>query len=465
MTESATSTAPEAAAAQPRSTRTRLAVSLRRSEEALSPRALRKLLADLHGIAEARSDVEAAKQAEHLAHWYAQACPAERQDFWLLLAEQFAPDAELIECARLQLDGAWGTQEQGAAEVRLRRALASPRGRLLQRFAAFEQGMRFLVDLRGELLQALPGDRRLLPLDAELEALFTSWFELGSLRLDRISWDSPASLVEQLIQYEAVHDITSWADVKNRLDADRRCYGFFHPRLPGVPLIFVEVAFGERMADHMAPLLDEHAEPADLARATHAVFYSISNTQPGLKGVSFGDSLIKRVVEALQQDLPNVKHFATLSPLPGFARWLRAQAPERVAALPTKARQALADALGLEAEPPTGEAVLQALDQADLASWHEKSAARAWLLQMAAHYLVREFSRGKPLDPVARFHLGNGACVERLNWAADLSVKGRRQSWGLMVNYLYDLKRLDKHRQALAQEQVPASKAVLARLD
>ena len=463
----APSEAPEGPAA-PRSTRTRLTVSLRRSEEALSPRALRKLLADLHAVADARSEVEAAKLAERLAQWYGQACPEKRRDFWLLLAEQFAPDAELIECARLRLDTTLGTQEQGAAEVRLRRALASPRGRLLQRFAAFEDGMRFLVNLRSELLQALPSDKRLLPLDAELEALFTRWFEFGSLRLTRISWDSPASLVEQLIQYEAVHDIKSWADVKNRLDADRRCYGFFHPRLPGVPLIFVEVAFGDRMADAIAPLLDEHGDAADLSQATHAVFYSISNTQAGLKGVSFGDSLIKRVVQALQEEFPRLQHFATLSPMPGFARWLRGAAGERVAALAPKQRQALARALALPADDElTGEAVLAALDAAgeDLAGWPAKSAARVWLMQMAAQYLVRESRQGKPLDPVARFHLGNGASVERLNWAADLSPKGRRQSWGLMVNYLYDLERLDKNREALAAGKATASRTVKALLD
>ncbi len=445
-----------------RSTRTRLAVSLRRSEEALSPRELRKLLADLSDVADpARSEVEGGRLAQRLAHWYAQACLDKRRDFWLLMAEQFAPDAELIESARVQLDGTLGTSEQGLAEVSLRRALASPRARLLQRFAAFEQGMKFLVDLRAELAAALRADKRLLALDAELEALFSTWFEMGSLRLERISWDSPASLVEQLIAYEAVHDITSWADVKNRLDADRRCYGFFHPRLPGVPLIFVEVAFADAMGDAIAPLLDEHAQPVDLARATHAIFYSISNTQPGLKGVSFGDSLIKRVVEALQLELPHLKHFATLSPMPGFASWLGHVAHEQLAAMPHKQRQALAIEQSLPAQDLQADAWLAAVaDAAVLGALPAKSPSRVWLTHMATQYLTQSLNKGRPVDPVARFHLGNGAQVERLNWAADLSAKGVKQSFGLMVNYGYDLKRLDKNRKALAEQKIPAARTV-----
>ena len=199
----------------------------------------------------------------------------------------------------------------------------SPRARLLQRFAIDPDGMRFLVDLRAELLPHLKADKRLLPLDAELEHLFSTWFDVAFLELRRISWDSPASLIEKLIQYEAVHDIKSWADVKNRLDSDRRCYGFFHPRLPDEPLIFVEVALVDRHQPTASRRCStRRAAPADLAKATTAIFYSISNTQAGLRGVSFGDSLIKRVVETLQDEFPRLKIFATLSPIPGFRAWL-----------------------------------------------------------------------------------------------------------------------------------------------
>ena len=172
------------------------------------------------------------------------------------------------------------------------------------------------------MLPHLKADKRLQALDVEMEYMFSTWFDVGFLELRRISWDSPASLIEKLIKYEAVHDIKSWADVKNRLDSDRRCYGFFHPRLPDEPLIFVEVALMDDMADSITPLLDEAAAPADLDTATTAIFYSISNTQAGLRGVSFGDSLIKRVVETLKQEFPRLKTFATLSPIPGFRPWL-----------------------------------------------------------------------------------------------------------------------------------------------
>jgi malonyl-CoA decarboxylase len=360
-----------------------------------------------------------------------QASTDERRDAWLLIAEQFGPDPKKITAAREQYEAAQGTPEEGAAEIRLRKALVSPRTRLLQRFAAFPEGMRFLVDLRAELLPQLKSDKRLLPLDAELETLFSTWFDVAFLELRRLSWDSPASLIEKLIKYEAVHDIRSWADLKNRLDSDRRCYGFFHPRLDGDPLIFVEVALTDSMSDCITPLLDESAAASDLAKATTAIFYSISNCQTGLRGVSFGDSLIKRVVETLKQEFPKLKTFATLSPIPGFRNWLAKQVPaERLAAWDKP----------LELAP--------------------KSPERQELLSWCARYLGQELQDGRPVDPVARFHLGNGARIERLNWAGDPSPKGLKQSFGLMVNYLYDPKRLDKHRAMLAQGQIPIAGAI-----
>ncbi|MDO5625165.1 MAG: malonyl-CoA decarboxylase family protein, partial [Pseudomonadota bacterium] len=273
---------------------------------------------------------------------------------------------------------------------------------------------------------------------------------------------SPAALVEKLIKYEAVHDITSWADAKNRLDDDRRCYGFFHPRLPGEPLIFVEVALLRDMAASITPLLDETAAATDPARASTAIFYSISNTQPGLKGVGFGDSLIKRVVETLHAEFPQLKNFATLSPIPGLRAWLGQHAGELLQAAPARTRKALAQQLGqADADAP---ALLAALD--DVAPLDEKTPLARWLLGAAARYLGEDVSEGgRPRDAVARFHLGNGARVERLNWLADPSAKGIQQSCGLMVNYLYDLKRLDKHRALLARGKIPVSSAVQSLID
>jgi malonyl-CoA decarboxylase len=412
---------------------------------------LRKLLADLEAVIEPSiSQTEAGLRAVKVIDWY-QAAPAlHRVEFCLLISEKFAPDIERLRSAKAHYEQSTGTTEQGMAEIKLRRALISPRRRLLQSFSAHPAGIRFLIDLRAELLGWLREDAKLRTLDAELEALFTAWFDVAFLELKRISWDSPASLLEKLIKYEAVHDIKSWDDLKNRLDADRRCYGFFHPRLPNEPLIFVEVAFANKFEDNvvmgMEALLDVAAAPTDLSKVSTAIFYSISNTQAGLKGVSFGDSLIKLVVETLKTEFQQLKTFTTLSPIPGFAHWLK--------------RQDAALATALQAT------TIKALSEKDALQKNLKIR----LQSAAAQYLARELteklegqttSEGRrPLDPVARFHLSNGARVERINWAADLSPKGLAQSFGLMVNYLYDLKSLAKNRDLLAKGRITASKDV-----
>ena len=437
-----------------RSTRERLNATLRQKEEALSPRVLRRTLEELKAIVDPQvSEVEGGLRAKGVALWYAKASKEERRDMWLLMSEQFVADAQKNKLAQAQFAAAVGTPDEAVAEVRYRRATVSPRRRLLQRFSAFPEGIRFLVDLRADMLPHLKSDKRLQALDVEMEYMFSTWFDVGFLDLRRISWDSPASLIEKLIKYEAVHDIKSWADVKNRLDSDRRCYGFFHPRLPDDPLIFVEVALIDDIARSITPLLDESADAADLNKATTAIFYSISNTQGGLRGVSFGDSLIKRVVETLKQEFPKLRMFATLSPIPGFRNWLGKNAAAMLEMLDDKSRTALGRAVGFE--PPGAGHFLGALD--DVLLLNEKSAVRQMLLRCAAEYLGRTLDDGKPLDAVARFHLGNGARVERLNWAGDPSAKGLKQSYGLMVNYLYDLRRLDRHRAMLSQGKIPVS--------
>ncbi|OYU44332.1 MAG: malonyl-CoA decarboxylase, partial [Burkholderiales bacterium PBB4] len=426
-------------------------------DEALSPRMLRRILQELHAVIDDRvSEVEGGRRATALAAWYAGATPARRRDMWLLMSEMFVADPQKVKLAQAAFAAAVGTADEAAAEVHYRRATVSPRRRLLQRFSVDAQGIRFLVNLRAEMQSSLKGDKRLQALDVEMEYMFSTWFDVGFLDLRRISWDSPASLVEKLIKYEAVHDIKSWADVKNRLDSDRRCYGFFHPRLPDEPLIFVEVALVDALADSITPLLDESADAADLNVATTAVFYSISNTQDGLRGVSFGDSLIKRVVETLKAEFPKLKTFATLSPIPGFRPWLVKNAAALIERLSANDRAELGRALGFE--PVTAAHFLTAAEGA--LTLKPASAVRRMLLRCAAQYLGKEVLQGKPLDAVARFHLGNGARVERLNWASDPSAKGQKQSYGLMVNYLYDLKRLDKHRDMLAQGKIPVASAI-----
>lgn len=435
----------------------RLEATLRRQGEALAPRALRRAMAELQSVVDPSvSDVEAGRRAHKVIQWYAGRELDERHDVWLLMSEHFGPDLDKVSRARDRHQAAMGTSDEAQAEVHLRRALVSPRARLLQRFAIDPEGMRFLIDLRAQLLPHLKGDPRLLPLDAELEHLFSTWFDVGFLELQRISWDSPASLIEKLIEYEAVHDIKSWADVKNRLDSDRRCYGFFHPRLPGTPLIFVEVALVDRISDSITPLLDEAAALVKPERASTAIFYSISNTQYGLRGVSFGDSLIKRVVETLQAELPRLKIFATLSPIPGLRAWLAKNAADMVGRLDEKRATELGRVIG--SLPPTAERFLAAAE--DAATLDAKSPVRQLLMQSAAEFLGRATTDDKPIDPVARFHLGNGARVEQINWRGDPSTKGMKQSYGMMVNYLYDPKRLDKHRALLAQGKVAVSGGV-----
>ena len=440
-----------------RSTTERLKATLRRGAEVLSPRELRRLLADLQGAAAPEvSDVEGGRLAEQVMQWYAAAKPEERQDCWRLLCEQFVPDVAKIQQARQRYEDAIGTTGIGAAERHLRKALLTPRMRLLQRFAVPPQGMRFLLDLRAELLPTLKNQEWLTALDADLEYLFSTWFDVAFLELRSLNWDSPASLLEKLIKYEAVHDIRSWADLKNRLDSDRRCYGFFHPRRPNEPFIFVEVALVDKMSDSITPLLDEAAAAVDVNKASTAIFYSISNTQSGLRGVSFGDSLIKNVVEQLLQEFPKLRTFATLSPIPGLRSWLAKNADGVWEGADKRLRADVGKALG--PGDATAADWLAAIDKpADLKA---DDALAKLLMHAAAVYLGKSLVHGKPVDPVARFHLGNGSRVERLNWAGDPSAKGIKQSYGLMVNYLYDLKRLDKHRSVLAQGKIPVSSSI-----
>lgn len=442
-----------------RSTQERLDSYLRQDPEALTPRSLRKVLTDLQAIVDTRvSEVEGVRKADPFVSWYHQASPEARADAWRLMTEQFAPDPQQVRQAREAYDAALGTPEEAQAEIRLRKAFHSPRTRLLQRIAASRDGMRFLLDLRTEVLAALRREPTLVPLDAELEALFTSWFDIGFLELRTISWDSPASLIEKLIRYEAVHDIVSWEDAKNRLDRDRRCFAFFHPRLPDEPLIFVEVALTRAISDSMVPLLDIHAGPIDLQKANTAIFYSISNTQTGLRGVGFGDSLIKRVVEALQHELPQIRRFSTLSPIPGLRKWLDRNAAHVAQSLTPKTLQQLRKQHP-ELPADTWQDQWPALLTLH-ASRDEEDMLQQLLRKAAAMYLTGIGKDGRPLDAVARFHLGNGARVEHIHWDADPSPKGEKQSYGLMVNYLYNLDRLDRNRERLAQGKVATSREV-----
>jgi len=259
-----------------------------------------------------------------------------------------------------------------------------------------------------------------------------------------IDWKTPAFILEKLIQYESVHEIQGWPDLRRRLEADRRCFGFFHPALPDEPLIFVEAALTHGLSNNIHDLLEQQSPALD-AEADTAVFYSINNCLDGLRGISFGNFLIKQVIEQLASEAPDIKHYATLSPVPGFMRWLKSV---------RELDQLLTDV--------QSEAVQQWLSQQPASDQLSVNVElQSTLSRLCAHYLLNEKSREKPLDPVARFHLGNGARLERINWLADTSANGLKQAAGLMVNYVYDRKTLARNHEAYErQHEVACSSQV-----
>ena len=402
--------------------------------------------------------VSARARAAELGRTFLGLNRAGRDRFLRVLATDFDVDRAEIDrrCAAL---AAATPQERPVAEAALRAALAPPRIRLLRQFNALPEGVKFLVDRRAELIERADGDAALRGLADDLRGLLADWFDIGFLELKRISWDSPAMLLEKLIAYEAVHEIRGWNDLKNRLEADRRCFAFFHPRMPDEPLIFVEVALVRGMAGNIHALLDETAPHDDPQAADTAIFYSISNCQRGLDGISFGDFLIKRVVDALAAELPRLKVFATLSPVPGFRTWLK-QAGDSPDLLSPSESKTLAAIVGNGAAAPS---LGQLLDHPGWPTDPATAGAlREPLLRLCAHYLLQEKGRGgRAADPVAHFHLTNGARVERLNWLGDVSEKGLQQSAGLMVNYLYRLSDIEANHEGYRGEgTVAASSAV-----
>lgn len=394
-------------------------------------------------------EVSARARAAQLAAAYRALPDAERLAFLRTLAG-FDADPQQVEQAVAAWTAAADPAGKAAAKVRLRRALESPRVRLLTQFTAIPDGVKLLVDLREDLLAAMEGDPLLQALEADLKTLLASWFDVGFLELRRIDWNSPAALLEKLIRYEAVHRIESWEDLKNRLDSDRRCYAFFHPRMPAEPLIFVEIALVKGLAGSVQALLDPKAEVMDPAEADTAIFYSINNCQRGLDGIAFGNFLIKRVVEVLGQEFRGLKTFATLSPIPGFMRWLEKQED---ALLTPEEAEALRGAAGA-AGGTTGLAALQMLLARQDWDGPTLRALEPVLCRLCLRFLAVEGGRNpkRAADPVAHFHLSNGARIERLNWRADTSAKGRRESAGLMVNYLYDPEAIEDNHEAYVGE-------------
>ena len=358
---------------------------------------------------------------------------ANRTLFFEALGDAFDADPQRIIAAA----NAYKTNRSNEQLTALGKAIEAPRVKLFRRMNMAPDATSVLVKMRGALLQLLPDRPELKRVDADLKHQFVSWFNRGFLELRVIDWNSPAAVLERIIQYESVHAIQGWDDLRSRLRENRMCFAFFHPAMPDDPLVFVEVALTSGIPTAIAPLIAKTAEPAEQKDLDTVVFYSISNCHPGLAGVSFGNFLIKQVVEEVGKRYPKAKRYVTLSPVPGFCKWLAAEhnSPD----LDIHELRSLAKVHGTNTTDPRWEAALE----------------------LCARYLVKERSQDLALDPVARFHLGNGASLHAIHWAADLSDKGLQQSAGMMVNYLYDLDSIEENHDAyFDQSEVAISRAV-----
>jgi malonyl-CoA decarboxylase len=394
-----------------------------------------------------RGEASGVALANEILADYAALTIGPRIAFFEALAQTFGHDDARIEAAI----AAWRQSPSADAAAELHRASEPRRLELFRRLNLAPGGTAALVRMREQLMDAMGHREDLAVIDNDFIHLFSSWFNRGFLVLRRIDWSTPASILEKIIRYEAVHEIRDWQDLRRRIDLpDRRCYAFFHPALVDEPLIFVEVALTREISGAIAPVLSDKREVLEPERATIAVFYSITNCQRGLAGVSFGAFLIKQVVEEVSREMPRISTFVTLSPATNFAEWLkRERANAASPALDAEDRQALA-----------------VLDRPDW--WSDQALIgklREPLLRAAAWYYVRARNgRGLPVDAVARFHLGNGARLERLHWPADTSERALAQSFGLMVNYLYDLDYIEQNHEAYAQQHAVVAAGAVTRL-
>ncbi|MEQ1581673.1 MAG: malonyl-CoA decarboxylase [Steroidobacteraceae bacterium] len=414
---------------------------------------VRKVVLACRQLLSERGEASGVSLAQETLALHAALSKEEQGAFFQALKADFSPDPAKVLAAAT----AYATSPDSEHLAALTHQAEPPRQELLRRLNRAPGGTRVIVGMRERLLDALPKDRELAQVDADFHHLLQSWFNPGFLRIARVDWHTPATLLEQLIRHEAVHEIRGWNDLRRRLQEDRRCFAFFHPALPDEPLIFVEVALLADMPGGIEPLIDIYSTPASPKEFHVAAFYSISNCQPGLRGISMGNFLIKQVVALLAAEFPRVKNFCTLSPIPGFREWLRRSiaTPEAAGAMPEAVRESLESVR--RTIGPLLERNVTDLRAAERP--REKSAND--LLRLCAAYLL---GIGQPdgvtHDPVARFHLNNGARLDRLNVGGDPSDKGLRQSLGLMVNYVYDLKTIERNHQQFVAGKVEASKQV-----
>jgi len=404
-----------------------------------------------------RGESNALSMADDVVNSYRKLTKDQHVAFFTFLFEKLNPDTDLVMTAAQN----FAADSNARNYIRLQRAVESPRQELFRRLNRASEGTAAVVQMRRDLLQVLDKKPELTAVDFDMRHLLSSWFNPGFLKMHRVDWKSPAEVLEKLIQHEAVHAIDGWDDLRRRLQPDRRCFAFFHPQLPNEPLIFVEVALLPEVPAVITPLVDKKAETNDqVSQFKVAAFYSISNCEPGLRGVSMGNFLIKRVAEQLHAEFPGLKTFVTLSPIPGFMDWVVAGAnlgqgvPEDRLKPAIKATrdQALAT---LKLDSQSWAERLSAGWHPDQASEKENEA----LMSLASIYLGLA-STGRDGNPVAKFHLGNGAKLHQINWAGDLSRKGLRQSAGLMVNYLYDLSAVEDNHERFANGEVIFSRAV-----
>ena len=416
----------------------------RRGEASARSESLIELCEDLLS---SRGEASGVARAREILSRYGELTTGPRIAFFEALSERFGPDPARMESAI----AAWRAKPSDATAAEVHAASEPRRQELFRRLNLAPGGTAALVRMREQLIDVLGHRDDLSAVDEDFVHLFSSWFNRGFLVLRRIDWSTPAIVLDKIIRYEAVHEISDWDDLRRRIDpSDRRCYAFFHPALVDDPLIFVEVALTRDIPDAIAPILSPGREVMDTDKTRIAVFYSISNCQRGLGGVSFGNFLIKQVVEEITREMPKLSTFVTLSPALNFAAWLKRECGQENSA-------------ALNEADKTQFAVL------DNPNWwrDEETAAHLQdaLMRAAAWYFLRaRTERGLPVDPVARFHLGNGARLERINWLADTSDKAIAQAQGLMVNYLYDLDHIEKNHEAYAESRTVVASSAVQRL-
>ena len=426
-------------------------------EKIAQTRYLSRAISAVRRLVSERGESNAVSMALDVISNYRKLNPDQRPKFFAMLAEQFNIDAEQLTKAAQS----FAADPNARNYIRLQKISESPRQELLRRLNRAPGGTAAVVEMRRDLLTMLNKKPELMGLDYDMRHLLSSWFNPGFLKMHRVDWKSPAEILEKIIAHEAVHAIDGWDDLRRRLQPDRRCFAFFHPQLPDEPLIFVEVALLPEIPMAIMPLVDKKSTPVEQTNQFKvAAFYSISNCEPGLRGVSMGNFLIKRVAEQLHAEFPGLKTFVTLSPIPGLMEWITAGA--HLGDLPSSdkikpaVRKARDDAL--ELLKLNGSNWMDKLSKA----WHPDQCSereKAAFMALTAIYLtIVTLSRDG--NPVAKFHLGNGAKLHQINWAGDLSKNGLRQSAGLMVNYLYDLSNVEENHERFVNGEIIYSRSV-----